>query len=127
MKKNKSGVGISVVQQFGTRLSKAESNDFLDLLVEKLRIAIKENQLLTIDLDGSTCSKYKTGPTYSNNFLENSFGSLCKLNLFSSTQILGHIKLVSDDHELIKNIQRIIGDALGWPRFFYLYMPDFRQ
>lgn len=112
-------VKISVAKNFGTRLSKVDAKNFLDLLVENLKFANRNNVLLIVDLDGPI--------SYSDNFLENSFGSLCRLDLFNSIQILGHLKLVSDDVELIKNIQRIIGDALGWPRFFYLYMPESRQ
>jgi hypothetical protein len=112
-------IKISVVQKFGSRLSKAEAKDFLDLLVENLKIANKKNILLIIDLDGAS--------GYSDNFLEESFGALCRLDLFDSIQILGYLELVSNEHELIKKIRQIIGDALGWPRIIDLYMPGARD
>lgn len=108
-----SSIKISVVKQFGTRLSKAESKDFYELLNEKLKTVIKNNQLLIVDLDGAI--------GYSDNFLENSFGTLCRMESFNSIQILGYLHFASSDPKLIKKIQQIIGDAIGWPGFVRLY------
>ena len=106
-------IKISVVKQFGTRLSKAEAKDFCELLNEKLKIAIRYNQLLVVDLDGAI--------GYSDNFLENSFGTVCRMESFDSIQILGYLHFTSSDPELMKKIQQIIGDAIGWPGFVRLY------
>lgn len=106
-------IKISIVKEFGTILSKKEADIFYKLLVEKLKIAIKNNKLLIIDFDGAS--------KYSDNFLENSFGTLCRSESFDSIEILGHLFLISSDPKLIKRIQQIIGDALGWPPFISLY------
>lgn len=106
-------IKISVVKQFGTRLSKAEAKDFCELLNEKLKTAIKNDQLLIVDLDGAI--------GYSDNFLENSFGTLCRIESFNSIHILGYMHFVSSDPELMKRIEQVIGDAIGWPGFVRLY------
>jgi hypothetical protein len=106
-------IKISVAKQFGTRLSKAEAKDFCELLNEKLKTAIRYDQLLIVDLDGAI--------GYSDNFLENSFGTVCRMESFDSIQILGYLHFTSSDPELMKKIQQIIGDAIGWPRFVRLY------
>jgi|688.fasta_scaffold16738_10 hypothetical protein len=93
--------------------------EFRDLLVDRLRKAISSNKLLVIELDGTS--------GYAFTFLEESFGGLCRLGVFKPTEILGYLKPVSDEPKLIKEIQQIIGDALGWPRSMDLYMPTARD
>lgn len=108
---------IFVTEQFGSQLSKSEASEFLKSLVENLKVAIKESLPLIVDFGEAKCS---------DSFISDSFGALCRSE-FNSIQILGHLDLVSNDPELIKNIQQVIGDVLGWPKYMDLYMNPARR
>jgi len=74
------------------------------LLAPAIEQAIKDNDIVKIDLDGTA--------GYGTSFLEESFGGLIRENQLNYNSIVKHVEFVSDEESyLSEDILQYLGDA----------------